>query len=295
MPTLSMNGFESGDRAALASGEVVHEIQNITPTIAANLLELNVKNRPLSPHTVAKYQRDMLSGRWDFAGDPLRFDTHGNLSDGQHRLTALAFIDDDSVQFPFLIVRGLPPETQMVMDQGRKRNAGQQLSIKGVKNASNVAAGVKVYLLWESGYLFRDSKAASLAVSTPQIEQWVEDNVDLVAHVNAHCTAIRNNFAPPSVGFAAAIAFAKVAPETEAQFFQDLADGGMPVGHPINTLDKRLQRVRREGFKMSQRDYLALFIQAWNATIDGKKMTKFQRPVGGRWAEDNFPKVGGAK
>lgn len=295
MSTLSMTGFEAGDRATLASGFVVHEIHNITPTIAANLLALNVKNRPLSPHAVAKYHRDMLAGRWDFAGDPIRFDTFGNLSDGQHRLSALAMIEDDTIQFPFLVVRGLPPETQMVMDQGRKRNAGQQLSIKGVKNASNVAAGVKVYLLWQTGYLFRDNKAAGLAVSTPQIEQWVEENVDLIAHVNAHCSAIRNNFAPPSVGMAAAIMFAAVAPESEAQFFQDLADGGMPVGHPINTLDKRLQRIRREGLKMPQRDYLALFIQAWNAVLDGRKMTKFQRPAGGRWGEDNFPVVGGTK
>lgn len=295
MSTLSMTGFEAGDRATLASGFVVHEIHNITPTIAANLLALNVKNRPLSPHAVAKYHRDMLAGRWDFAGDPIRFDTFGNLSDGQHRLSALAMIEDDTIQFPFLVVRGLPPETQMVMDQGRKRNAGQQLSIKGVKNASNVAAGVKVYLLWQTGYLFRDNKAAGLAVSTPQIEQWVEENVDLIAHVNAHSSAIRNNFAPPSVGMAAAIMFAAVAPESEAQFFQDLADGGMPVGHPINTLDKRLQRIRREGLKMPQRDYLALFIQAWNAVLDGRKMTKFQRPAGGRWGEDNFPVVGGTK
>lgn len=55
------------------------------------------------------------------------------------------------------------------------------------------------------------------------------------------------------------------------------------------TLDKRLQRMRREGLKMPERDYLALFILAWNAWRDGKQMSKFQRPRGGRWSEANFP------
>lgn len=289
MTTIPLSKIESGDRRAFVSGIITQDVITVTPSMAAAWLQLNIKNRPISPHAVEKYKRDMLAGRWIYAADPIRFDTTGNLLDGQHRLTALSLCDDDTVQIPFLVIRGLPNETQMVMDQGRKRNAGQQLAIKGVKNASNVAAGAKVYLLWKTGYLFRDNKAAGMAVSTPQIEDWVEANTELVAHVNTHTNAIRSNDAPPSVGMAAAFAFAEISPDSEVQFFQALANGGMPVGHPINTLDKRLQRIRREGLKMPQRDYLALFILAWNGARDGRRMTQFLRPKGASWNVYNFP------
>lgn len=288
MTTIPLTPIEAGDRATLASGVIEQDIWDLTPSIAERFLKLNIKNRPLSPQSIAKYRRDMESGRWVFAADPIRFDTTGSLIDGQHRLSALALCED-STTIPFLVIRGLPNETQMVMDQGKKRTPGQQLAIKGVKNANAIAAGAKIYLTWKNGYLFRDNKVASMAISTPQIEEWVAANVDLVAHVNGHYGSLRANDAPPSVTTCAAFAFAQVSPDSEVQFFQALASGGMAKNHPINTLDKRLQRIRREGMKIPQRDYLAMFIQAWNATRDGRSMSQILRPKGGSWTEDNFP------
>lgn len=99
----------------------------------------------------------------------------------------------------------------------------------------------------------------------------------------------KQNDAPPSVAAAAALGFMQIDAADTVEFFTLLARGAGTQGHPIVTLDKRLQRQRREGLKMPHRDYLALFILAWNAWRDGKQMSKFQRPRGGRWSEDNFP------
>lgn len=287
MSTLPMTAIEAGDASALAAARPCESKILITSATAARWMERNVRNRPLSAFVVERYRRDMSEGRWVYAADPIRFDTAGNLLDGQHRLTALSMLD--GLALPFLVVRGLPSETQMVMDQGRKRSAGQQLALKGTKNAANVAAGAKVYILWRSGLLFRDSQIAQSTVTTSAIEEWVEANRDVVDHVNAYFTTIRNSDAPPSVSFAAAVRFSELHADHAYDFFHTLANGGGGIGHPINTLDKRLQRIRREGFRMSQRDYLSLFILAWNATRDGRQMSKFQRPVGGRWTLENFP------
>lgn len=287
MTTLPMNPIEAGDQTSLASNKISQAVMLISSGTAARWMERNVRNRPLSPVTVEKYRRDMVAGQWVYAADPIRFDSMGNLLDGQHRLTALAMCED--LTLPFLVVRGLPAETQMVMDQGRKRNAGQQLALKGVKNSSAVAAAAKVTIMWEEGLLFRDNKAAQVAVTSPRIEAWVAENYDLIESVGSYYSAIRNNDAPPSVAFAAAIRFAQINPDQAHAFYLALANGGTGMGHPINTLDKRLQRVRREGLKMPQRDYLSLFILAWNAYRDGRQMSKFQRPRGGRWSAENFP------
>ena len=287
MSTLPMSSIESGEAQALAAPKPTTSIVMVTAGTAARWLERNIRNRPLSAFTVERYRRDMSEGRWVYAADPIRFDTAGSLLDGQHRLTALAMCE--GLALPFLVVRGLPSETQMVMDQGRKRSAAQQLALKGVKNASNIAAGVKVYILWQSGLMFRDNKVAQSSITTPSIEAWIDGNESTVAHVSAYLTTLRNNDAPPSVTVGAVLRFTELHPDQAYDFFHTLANGGTPVGHPINTLDKRLQRIRREGLRFSQRDHLALFVLAWNATRDGRTLTKFQRPVGGKWTADTFP------
>lgn len=271
----------------LTADRITQSVIIVSSATARRWLDKNARNRPLSAYAVERYRRDMIEGRWVYAADPIRFDTDGNLLDGQHRLTALATCE--GLALPFLVVRGLPTETQMVMDQGRKRSTGQQLAIKGVKNASNVAAAAKVYILWREGYLFRDNTAANTTVTTPRIEAWVDEHTDLVNNVGAYFNAIRSNDAPPSVAFAAALRFAQIHPDQAHAFFLSLANGGTPVKHPVNTLDKRLQRIRRDGLKIPNRDYLAMFVQAWNAVRDGKTLSQLLRPAGGKWTAENFP------
>lgn len=274
------------DLTDMSSSKITHAIVMVTPDMADRWLTFNTHNRKIRQQTVARYRADMEAGLWTMAADPIRFDRDGRLSDGQHRLVALSELPE-TVAIPFLVVRGLPPEAQSVMDQGVKRTPGDQLSLAGVKNANAVAAAVKKLLIWNLGLLFRDTKVQQ--ITSPQIEQWVTDHPGDVAFFNSIWYLVRQNDAPPSVAGSAAIAFADLDPTACERFFTLLARGAGGAGHPITTLDKRLQRHRREGLKMPDRDYLSLFILAWNAWRDGKEMHKFQRPRGGRWSEANFP------
>lgn len=274
------------DLADMASSKITHSIVMVSPSMAERWLANNVRNRKIRQRTVVRYRSDMEAGRWSMAADPIRFDTNGHLIDGQHRLTALSELPD-IITIPFLVIRGLPSESQLVMDQGVKRTPGDQLALAGVRNASNVAASVKKFIIWQNGLLFRDTKVQQ--VTAPQTSEWVEDHPGEVEVFNRLNHLIRQNDAPPSIAGAAAIAFARIDTEACERFFTLLARGAGGEGHPITTLDKRLQRTRREGLKMPDRDYLALFILAWNAWRGGKSMSKFQRPRGGRWSEENFP------
>lgn len=279
--------LETADTLDVISNKITQHVTLVSAETAARWLERNVRNRPISSIAVERYRRDMAEGRWAYTADPIRFSAEGTLLDGQHRLDALSKVK--GLSLPFTVVRGLPIESQMFMDQGRKRPAGQQLHIKGIKNASNVAAAARFYIVWQQGLLFKDSKAAQMSVTTSIIEQWVDENADLLETVSPLFTTLRSNDAPPSVSAAAAFRFTELDADHTADFFTSLAKGGTAVGNPINTLDKRLTRIRREGMKMSNRDYLAFIIQAWNASRDGRQLVKFQRPVGGSWNATNFP------
>lgn len=269
------------------SGKVTHTVIPVDAPTAKRWLTHNKKNRRIRQAVVQRYRTDMAEGRWSFAGDPIRFDMFDNLIDGQHRLTALSELPD--VTIPMLVIRGLPPEMQAVMDQGARRTPGDQLGIKGVKHANLIGAGVKQYLIWTEGYMFRDNKVVTGAITTPSIEEWVDSHPVTLQRVQALAHLVKQNDAPPSVALAAAIRFSEIDPDGAVEFFTLLSRGAGGEGHPITTLDKRLQRNRRNGLKMPYRDYLALFIIAWNAWRDGRQMAKFQRPRGGSFDENTFP------
>lgn len=278
----------NADDINLASDRVTTSTVMVSPEIAKRWLERNKKNRPISPTIVAKYRNDMMSGLWTFAADPIRFDMDGNLIDGQHRLTALS---ESDATIPMLVIRGLHPDAQLVMDQGRKRTPGQQLGLHGIKNSKHVAASVKFLLMWELGYLFRDAKVAQ-SITTPVIIEYVENHPTDIEFLQKNLQRIIQVDVPPSISGAFFIAANRANDAATLEFVtQAYSMVGLSEGHPILTLDRRLRRIRREGIKTPQRDYLAFLILAWNAWRDNRRITKFQRPEGGSWSADNFPVV----
>lgn len=269
-----------------ATGKISYAVVPVDAATALRWLGRNMKNRNVLQSVVQRYRRDMAAGRWEDTGDPIRFDYFGSLIDGQHRLLALSEVD--GLTLNLLVIRGLTPDSQRAMDQGRKRTPGDQLGLLGIKEANAVAAAVKKFIAWDGGMLFRDTNLTS-NISSSEIEEWVQDHPEEIEALNPLLTFTKQNDAPPSINACAAIAFNGIDREATATFFSLLARGAGTEGHPIVALDKRLQRMRRENVKLPDREYLALFIVAWNAWRQGRTISKLQRPASGRFSEENFP------
>lgn len=270
--------------AALETPEVVM----VDGKLAREWLTKNIRNRPLSKVVVAKYKGDMESGVWQFAADPVRFDVFGNLIDGQHRLTAISEAKAGTT-LPMLVVRGLESEAQMVMDQGRKRNAGQQLAMLGFKHAHAIASGARMLIMWQAGELFGEATRGG-RITAPMVQEWVLGHPELVRLVNEHPKFIKTIGARPSVSLAFLF---KVAPEHKSmvvEFFSLLHDRSeLPKGSPILALDNKFRNFDSSADSFTfQREQLGYFIVAWNAWVDRRSLTKLQKPHGG-WTSRNFP------
>ena len=63
----------------------------ITPKRAAEMLEHNGHNRPLTRTRVREFAEAMKRGDWQLTHQGIAFDTDGQLKDGQHRLAAMPF------------------------------------------------------------------------------------------------------------------------------------------------------------------------------------------------------------
>jgi hypothetical protein len=261
------------------------QVMVISSRQAAQWLEAyNGPNRRLNEGQVLKFQADMESGRWHFEGAPIKISRTGKLLDGQHRLTALANTVP-GMEIPFLVIRGLDDDAQLYMDQGQIRTVGQQLSLRGVSNSSLCAAVGKLYLEWTRGRLFRSTSRGT--TSKPEVTEWVLAHPDLMAKLAE--TNFQQVDAPASVVGAFTMAVLQISPSRAHRFIRQLVSGaGLQEGDPILALDRRLRNIRRSGVRISQREYLAYFIKAWNAWIMGDRLQKIQLS---QLSEDNFPEL----
>lgn len=127
----------------------------VTPEIAYEWLENQADNRTLSPKHAAKFIRDLGQGRWLPNPQGVGKDTNGHIIDGQHRLYA---IFESGIGAWLLVTENLPPETQRVVDDNRKRSFSDDLKIESEPDYSQMAAMValvaRVEDAWERSLKF---------------------------------------------------------------------------------------------------------------------------------------------
>ncbi|HTW89731.1 MAG TPA: hypothetical protein VMD75_17165 [Candidatus Binataceae bacterium] len=72
----------------LAPAFATHEL--VTPEKAREFMRLSKNRRPVQPHSVSEYASIMQAGKWEDTGmQPVVFDKHGALINGQHRMLAI--------------------------------------------------------------------------------------------------------------------------------------------------------------------------------------------------------------
>jgi hypothetical protein len=157
-------------------------IEIIDSKKAAQYLEYNKLNRPLSSTVVAKYTKDMLEGQFKFTGDSIKFDDSGALSDGQHRLQAII---RSNIPQQMVVTRGLEKDAFAFMDMGKRRNCADTLSISGYKNTSRMAAALRVYFLTkEKKTLVVTDVKSHGGVSNKKLLSLIELNPDFAGYID---------------------------------------------------------------------------------------------------------------
>jgi len=287
-----MQGFNDGTKVPIKSKTFAQHQVIVTPELASKWLGTQVLNRNVQKVAMLGYRADMIRGLWHFAGDPIRFDVEGHLIDGQNRLEALAGIDIPNFAIPFVVQTGLPAEAQMVMDQGARRTAGQQLYLKGIPSGSSLAAGVRLMWRWEDGKLFDRSITEGTATTNAQVVEWIDTHRDAALKAVDNLWMIRSIGLRPSPGITLALRLGPEMANLVQDFYREMHTlENLPKGSPTLTLAQRLRRVRQvDDLVLTEVDHLGFLVQTWNSWVNGKTRTKLQRPKGG-WSVNNFPNL----
>lgn len=253
--------------------------QRVTPSLAKRWLERhNTHNRQVDDGTVDQYVRAIQEENWYFVGDPIRFATDNTLLDGQHRLTAVVIT---GVTIPFVIIRGLDPATQLVMDQNKRRSAANQLGLLGIPDANNTSAIANMLLRWHSGDLIRQD----LKLSNPEINEFVEAHRKEMELAVTYSRRVNSAIkAKTSVMGAAFFKGMEASDEATAiEFFEGLAYGyNLGPDSPIGSLRNSLMRAHTPRFHRTSLPRLTELwytCRAWNWWRKGKPLTRMQLPA----------------
>jgi hypothetical protein len=131
-----------GNVVTLRTDKPRARIIEITPVRAQAILEnCNDHNRGCEDRRIGMYAREMRAGHWMFTGEAIKVARDGTLLDGQHRLWALL---EAGITLPLLVITGLDPRAQEVMDQGMPRRLNDALQIRGEPDPNNLAAALRV-------------------------------------------------------------------------------------------------------------------------------------------------------
>lgn len=260
--------------------------------LAERLLKSNTRNRPMREGKVSEYARAMRSGTWAFNAEAIKISSDGVLADGQHRLQAITWMDDDDPGYPLLVVYGLTPESQLTMDQGAKRTAHEQLALTGAEVDTTIAAAIRALIAWDTGLYFANRTRS--IVGTDAIIAWAKERPEAVdAFHELSSRGYRKVVGlPPSITLACAYRFNEIDSDSTAEFFSGLVSPvGLTHGSPILALRHRMERVAITRERISAREFIAYTVTAWNHYRNGNRVATITRPRTGTWTEDNFPEA----
>jgi hypothetical protein len=260
------------------------EIQTVTPGRAEQWLGRNEKNRSVSKAKVDKLAAEMNRGAWTVSPDAIAFAPDGRLLNGQHRLTALL---RTGMVLDFLVVYGLPDESQLVMDDSKTRTVADQLYMRDETNYVTLAGALAHLYRWEQGAPRNTTVRPTRRQGLDLLDR--HPNIRLSVPIGKRLNAeLRFN---PSLGAFLHYTLSLIDDVDAKDFFERLGSGeDLKQGDPIHTLRKVIIENSTATKKLPLLVVHAYTIKAWNAYHDGEPLKLLRWRPGGANPEP-FPEA----
>jgi hypothetical protein len=255
------------------------KVQTVTPQKAAEYLERNTANRPLSKRTMRDFAAAMRRGEWQVTHQGIAFDTDGALVDGQHRLAAVIEAD---LPVEMTVFTDVPAGAFDVLDTGKRRNAADVLAIEGEKSAVLLAAMVRTVWLYENRPELNWS-GGDAAVSNHQIVQTLQAHPKLRDYTGiGEQIATATGMIKSAAGAASYLVTQAAGRRDLSAWFDGITEGtGLAKGDPrllfrkvmfAHTRQQAGQPIRRR----ETREHITVYLKAFNAWATGTSLTQLR-------------------
>ena len=260
--------------------EIYANVTEVTPKMAAGLLENMVPNRKRIAERVKRYLHEQTAGIWDLNGEPIIISNKGQLMNGANRCTACV---QGGASFKTVMIYGIDPKTFRSQDTGKARTGADMLSVEGYQYASTLAAIGNFY--WQIG-----GDGSALTSTRPEhteLSKLIRDHpgmVDSALAVYKFTWRPIKNAALGTLHYMCGRSNRKFA----AEFFEKL-DLGIEIkkNSPLQLLRTRLEGEFHSRARLDRLVMLALGVKTWNAELSGEPMRQLS------WKADlePFPKM----
>ena len=255
-----------------------YERIDVTPEQALIWLQDDPRpNRIVAQYKVNQHAREMLTGYWKFNGEPIRFNTNGQLLDGQHRLWAVV---ESKVTINFAIARNLENDTIFVTDVGKARNLSQLLSIMGETDTAKMASAITAHHRWTATSTYNVLGAGLRPTQQELLAVFKSHGQSLKKRLRQVARIKKNG----SVGLWASIMV--VLSGIDANDANDFLEKFITVemleaSHPIMRLRKRVEASRTIRGIMTKEEQAPLILKAWNSYRRGQEVQVLSFRPGG--------------
>lgn len=262
-----------------AEHPITIEVGSLTPRLARVYLQNQAPNRRPKQVKILKFVRDIQAGRWRFTGEAIKFDTHGQMIDGQNRCEAVIRADRP---ITVLVIHGLDRETQRVMDSGTPRSVRDALKFAGYEKTKDLSAAISTHSAWTNGE-FKHCMSTLGFSARPTNEEAIEylDAYPELIEAAAEATNLYGRGVRLPIGaLATAILETRsIDPEASFDFFNraaELRTNG--IGDPVSTLLKRVTAMRDGARAILPSTALYMLFRSWNAFRDQEELKRL--PLG---------------
>jgi hypothetical protein len=254
------------------SDELVTETIEITPRLAEFMLTKNKpvtgtkggserSNRPMSAELVNRLATKIKKGLWQLTHQGIAFYGDGELADGQHRLAAIALAGRT---VPVRVTRGLPRAAAPTIDIGRKRTAGQVMSMHGFPDGNVIAAALRLIAMyeedWKTGFRVMDPEeiVAELTDRHPDVDRFLPLGRKLAKELSM------------TRGPAVAAAYITSLPD-DHEFYRGLLSGAdMQDGDPRLAMRRAFWNAHRTNRRRTQEWQIGIFGKGYLAWAAGR-------------------------
>lgn len=257
------------------------EWADLTPSLAEKWLGLNHGNRNLRTRKVTNYARDMRNQKWQTTGDSIKFDWNGRMIDGQHRCEAVI---ESGVTIRVLVVRGLEPDVQGVLDVNVRRSASDALKFSGHGyNITVMAAAARIANARELGFLRTATSTNIPEMTNAEVVAWVEANPDIEQAAALASRTYKAIGATPSALAYAIWVLEQIDGTAAVEFFTSTAEFRTNgVQDPRSTLLNSFRRLKDQRSALTAAVQISYIFRAWNAWRENKKIATIPTTTSGK-------------
>ena len=260
----------------------------VTPALANEYLQANVKNRRVKEPVVLRYAQEMKKGNWkEDTAEVIKISKSGIVLDGQHRLLAVV---KSNIPIYFHIAFDVEDAVFDVLDTGSPRNASDIFKIQGIKNDSTAPSTIAFWhALFNDGLVHGMQKNRRLTNAEILIEYNKRPNTwqTIMTRANVWYHAFSKVLSPSFIGGFYAV-IKEMRPDVSDSFMSQLCSGMDIENNAIALLRQKLISDKISMRKMSPNIKLALVIKTWNYFIQGNTKVKILKYCP---ENDEYPKL----